>query len=133
MSASIELQTDVFKALGAGNYPVQEVSPSTVEEMPLITIQDFNRETNFTKTNTDRFTYSITVHGWSSGKSSLESKQIEEFIYQTVMNLKMTNYKVELVNLSMVSNLRDEETEDRVIFHSIQQFEITISKIKGDK
>lgn len=128
MIPSIALQQALFSELSKGSYPVHEVVPSNTDKLPLITFGDFVRTNNFTKTNTNRFTYLIIVDGWSIGKSSIEIKQIEEFIYQTVMNLQMTDYRVELVNLEMNNNLKEEETADRIIFHSVQQFSITLAK-----
>ena len=133
MAPSVDLQRTIYNELKAGGYPVGEIAPAEVKEMPLITLSELNRETDFTKTNKDRFTYTIMIHGWSIGKSSLEAKTIEEFIYQTMMNLTTTrDYKVEMVNLLMTNNVREDESGDRVTFHSIQQFGITISKYKGE-
>ena len=133
MAPSVDLQKTIYNELETGGYPVREIAPAEVKEMPLITLSELNRETDFTKTNKDRFTYTIMIHGWSIGKSSLESKTIEEFIYQTMMILTTTrDYKVEMVNLLMTNNVREDESADRVTFHSIQQFGITISKYKGE-
>lgn len=131
MIPSVELQKAIFSELDKGSYSVAEIVPKDLEAMPLITIQDLNRETNFTKTNTNRFTFSVTIDGWSYNRSSYEIKAVEEYIYQTVMNLEMVSYDIEMVNLEMNLNLKEEESADRVIFHSIQQFEITISE-KGE-
>lgn len=131
MVPSIELQKTIYQELTKGNYPVVEVVPKDLDEMPLITMQNFNRETNFTKTNNERFTFSVMIHGWSFSRSSLEIKEIEEYIYQVIMNLKMVNYDVELVILGMNQNLKEEQAADRVVFHSIQEFEIVISR-KGE-
>lgn len=132
MIPSVELQKTIFSELDKGSYPVAEVVPKDLKAMPLITIRDLNRETNFTKTNVNRFTFSVTIDGWSYSRSSYEIKTVEEYIYQTVMSLEMDSYDVEMVNLEMNLNLKEEETADRVVFHSVQQFEITISK-KGDR
>lgn len=131
MIPSIELQRAIYEQLNSGLYPVYETVPSDTTDLPLITMQDFNRQTNFTKTNQDRFTYSVMLHGWSVGRSSIQSKEIEEHIYQTVMSLAMMNYDVEMVRLAMNGNMRDEENKDAIVFHSIQQFEITIQR-KGE-
>lgn len=131
MVPSIELQKAIYQELTKGIYPIVEVVPKDLEEMPLITMQNLNRETNFTKTNNERFTFSIMIHGWSFSRSSLEIKEVEEFIYQTIMNLTMVDYEIELVNLGMNQNLKEEQKADRVVFHSIQEFEITISR-KGE-
>lgn len=131
MYPSVELQKAVFKDLSRWLYPVSEIVVPELKDLPMITIEDFGRGTNFTKTNKERFTFSVMVHGWSVGKSSIESKEIEEFIYQTLMNLSMTYYEVEFVALVMSNNVKEEQANDRVVFHSIQQFEITISR-KGE-
>lgn len=131
MIPSKAVQTALYEALKEGLYPIHEVVPSNDDMLPVITIGELRRTTNFTKTNTDRFTYSVIIHGWSKSNSSGESKEIEEFIYQTAMNLSIDNYEVELVTLEMNNNLREDETRDSIVFHSVQQFEITISK-KGE-
>lgn len=127
MIPSIELQKAIYKVLEKGVYPVYEVVPN-VDKMPLITLGSLSKNEDFTKTNTNRFTFSITIHGWSIGKSSIESKEIEEFIYQSITELEMETYDVEFVRLGLNENLKEEESDDRVIFHSIQEFEITIKK-----
>lgn len=127
MIPSVELQKAIYEVLDEGIYQVYEVVPN-VDRMPLITLGSLRKNEDFTKTNTNRFTFSITIHGWSIGKSSVESKMIEEFIYQSITELEMDDYDVEFVRLAMNENLKEEETDDRVIFHSIQEFEITIKK-----
>ena len=128
MIPSLELQKAVYTELSKGVYPIFEVQPSDTSKMPFITFSDLSRETNFTKDNQNRFTFSIILHGWAIGKSSIQSKQIEDFIYNTVMSLEMVSYKVEMIDLSMNTNVREDESKDRTVFHSVQQFEITISK-----
>lgn len=132
MIASVELQKTIFKELDKGDYLVAEVVPKDLDKMPLITIQDLNRETNFTKTNKNRFTFSVIIDGWSHSRSSIEVKEVENFIYQSVMGLEMIHYDVEMVDLTMNINLKEEQASDRTIFHSIQQFEITISEKEND-
>lgn len=127
MIPSIELQKAIYKVLDEGIYQVYEVVPN-VDNMPLITLGSLRKSEDFTKTNTDRFTFSINIHGWSIGKSSVESKMIEEFIYQSITELEMIDYDVEFVRLVLNENLKEEETDDKVIFHSVQEFEITIKK-----
>lgn len=127
MIPSVELQKTIYEVLDEGIYQVYEVVPN-VDRMPLITLGSLRKSEDFTKTNTNRFTFSITIHGWSIGKSSVESKMIEEFIYQSITELEMDDYDVEFVRLVMNENLKEEETDDRVIFHSVQEFEITIKK-----
>ena len=127
MIPSVELQKAIYEVLDEGIYQVYEVVPN-VDRMPLITLGSLRKSEDFTKTNTNRFTFSITIHGWSIGKSSVESKMIEEFIYQSITELEMDDYDVEFVRLAMNENLKEEETDDKVIFHSIQEFEITIKK-----
>lgn len=127
MIPSVELQKAIYESLDEGIYQVYEVVPN-VDRMPLITLGNLRKSEDFTKTNINRFTFSITIHGWSIGKSSVESKMIEEFIYQSITELEMDDYDVEFVRLAMNENLKEEETDDRVIFHSIQEFEITIKK-----
>jgi len=127
MIPSVELQKAIYESLDEGIYQVYEVVPN-VDRMPLITLGSLRKSEDFTKTNTNRFTFSITIHGWSIGKSSVESKMIEEFIYQSITELEMDDYDVEFVRLAMNENLKEEETDDRVIFHSVQEFEITIKK-----
>lgn len=128
MIPSLALQKALYEELVKGDYSVFELMPSDKRMMPFITFTDLTKETNFTKDNLNRFTFSVTLHGWSMGKSSVVSKEIEEFIYNTAMNFEMNTYNVEFVELSFNTNIKEEETHDRVIFHSVQQFEITISK-----
>lgn len=131
MVPSVELQKAIYGELSKGNYPVHEVVPQDEEELPMITIQSINRIPNYTKTNRKRFTYSIIIDGWSYSRSSYEIKGIEEFIYQTIMDLEVGQFSVELVSLVMNENIKEEQTTDRVVHHSIQQFELIISE-KGE-
>lgn len=131
MVPSVELQKALVSELSEGSYPVLEIVPADNDAYPLITLSDLNRQTNYTKTNKNRFTYSVRVRGWSIGRSSLVNKEIDDFVFKTVSGLQMEHYDVEFVELVLNANTREEETKDRIVFQSIQEFEITISE-KGE-
>lgn len=133
MIPTVALQKAVYQELSKGSYQVFEVVPSDIGKMPFITIGDINKETNFTKGNEDRFNISITLHSWSNANSSVESKEMEEFIYQTLMNLELTlfGYDVEFISLDLNTNYKEADSKDKSIFHSVQGFGLTISKQKG--
>lgn len=131
MIPTIALQKAVYQELSKGSYQVFEVVPSDIGKMPFITIGDINKETNFTKGNEDRFNISVTLHSWSNANSSLESKEIEEFIYNVLMNLEVVGYDVEFISLDLNTNYKEAESKDKSVFHSVQGFGLTISKQKG--
>ena len=78
MIASIQLQKALYASLSE-SYSVYEVVPKE-ESFPFITFGDVTREENFTKTDKKRFTFTISIHGWSKGTSSIQSK--------TILNIK---------------------------------------------
>lgn len=125
MNANIELQKALYSALSE-NYEVYEVIPSD-SSFPFILIDSLSKFENFTKDDQQRFTFSVMVHGFSKGTSSIESKILEDYIYEKTKHLELETFKVDLVDLTLSQNLKEDEEEGSIVFHSIQQFEITLS------
>lgn len=127
--ASIELQKAVFKVLSA-NYPIFDVVPDN-SIMPYISFGDISKFPNKTKTELDRYQFTLLLHTWSRGQSSIQSKTINQFVLNQMDNLIVDGYSVEWVELTMDNTIKQQEAKD-TIFHGVLEFEITLSKIKGE-
>lgn len=125
MITSVELQKAIFQSLST-DYSVFEVVP-VANSFPYITVGEFTTNENFTKTDIDRFTYYVVLHGWSIGTSSLKAKVIEDYIYKKMKALRVNGFNVEIVNLTMSQILKEQQTDRNTIFHSVQEFEIVIN------
>ncbi|MEB6213525.1 DUF3168 domain-containing protein [Enterococcus casseliflavus] len=129
MINSIELQKAIYSALSK-EYKVFEIVP-VANSFPYITIGEMSESENFTKTDLNRFTFDITIHGWTVGQSSVKSKEQKDFIYRAMKNLTLTDIKVEQVTLELSQTFKEQGTDKDTIFHSVQEFGITINN-KGD-
>lgn len=127
MIQSIELQKAIYSSLALG-YSVFEIVP-VANSFPYITIGESNEVEDFTKTDLSRFRTFITIHSWSLGESSIESKTMKHFIYNQMKDLKIPGFKVENVALSLSQTLKEQGTDTKTIFHTVQEFEIIINKL----
>lgn len=125
--ASVELQKGLYTSLSE-EYSVYEVVPKE-DDFPFITFGDITRQENFTKTDKKRFTFTILIHGWSKGTSSLQSKTIEEYILNKVENIKINGFELEGTSLEMSTTVREKDADGSTIFQSIQEFNFIINQI----
>lgn len=124
--ASIELQKAVYKALNAGNYSVYDIVPPNTA-LPYISIGDETLTTDDTKTS-KRTVHNVSIHTWSMGNSSAESKMMNHFVLQTILNdLEVNGFYVDMVNLELQTTLK-EQSSDSTTFHGVLQFEVTLTK-----
>lgn len=139
MNHSILLQRALFLAL-SDNYMVYEVIPKKFE-FPFITIPTLNREENLTKTDLHRFNFLVSIDGWTKGKSSTESKDVEHYIYEQIKNIKLKEqntsededgneiqFFIENVSLEMNTTIKEQDANGDIIFHSVNEFLITTNE-----
>lgn len=127
--SAIQLQKAIFASLSSV-YPVYEVVPKNTK-MPYISIGEFQKVPDITKTNKDRYQYTVMLHTWSRGHSSSESKAMNHFTLNQMNNLNVEGYSVEMVDLTLETTLREEEIES-TIFHGALEFQIILSNQKGE-
>lgn len=125
---SIELQKAVFTALSKSGHAVYETAPPNTV-MPYITIGEEILTHSNTKTSI-RTVHNITIHTWSKGSSSKESKELNEFVMQTILNgFVVSGFDVDMATLEMLTTVKEQAT-DGTIFHGVIQFEIILT-VKG--
>lgn len=123
--ASVELQKAVYSTLKTGSYSVYEIVPPKTP-MPYIEIGEEILTHSNTKTNT-RTVHNITIHTWSKGNSSNNSKVMNDFVIKTLLNGFIVNgFSMDMITLEMLTTLK-ETNSDSTIFHGVLQFEITLS------
>lgn len=127
-NASIELQKSIYSKLNNGVYKVVEIKPKELI-FPFIEIgEEIQRDSN-TKSNL-RTVHNVTIHTWSKGKDSIPSKEMNQFVKESILNLDTVNgFEVDIVTLETMMTLKEQET-DSTIFHGVIQIEITL---EGDK
>jgi hypothetical protein len=122
--ASVELQKAIYTALKTGSYPVYEVVPPNTT-MPYIVIGEEILTHNNTKTEI-RTVHNITIHTWSKGSSSNESKSINDFVIKKLLaGFTVTGFYLDKISLEMMTTYKELDVD--TIFHGVIQFEITIT------
>lgn len=123
--ASLELQKAVYSTLSSGSYAVYEIIPPNTE-FPYIQIGEETLTTSNTKTSKGTI-HNITIHTWSKGSSSANSKVLNDYVAQTLLNgLTVSGFFVDKITLEMMQTLKESDT-DSTIFHGVIQFDITLT------
>lgn len=127
MIAHIDLQTAVFTSLNLGSYNVFETVPAKTK-MPYITIGDATQVNDNTKTS-KRKVFNIMMHTWSTGTDSTQSKLMDDFVQEQLLNndLLLVSHDLDMVELSM-SVGQKEITTDKTIFHTSLEFEFHLTE-----
>lgn len=129
--ASVELQKAVYSTLKTGSYPVYEIVPPNTD-MPYITLGDENLTFSNTKTN-KRTVHNITINTWSQGSSSNESKIMNDYVLQTLINgFTVNGYDMDMITLELLRTIKEQGTESlsQYIFHGVLQFEIILTNME---
>lgn len=120
LNPSIGLQKAIYSKLDRTGYKVFEIVPSN-EKFPYIQIgeeilTDYN-------TKTDNLTvHNLTVHTWSKGNSSTESKQMNQLVKDTLLGeLTVSGFGIVMSTLEMMTTLKEETNDDSIIFHGVLQ------------
>jgi hypothetical protein len=122
--ASVELQKAIYTALKSGSYSVYEVVPPNTT-MPYIVIGEEILTHNNTKTEI-RTVHNITIHTWSKGSSSAESKAMNDFVIKKLLaGFVVSGFYLDRISLEMMTTFKEINTD--TIFHGVNQFEITIT------
>lgn len=122
--ASVELQKAIYTALKSGSYSVYEVVPPNTT-MPYIVIGEETLTHNNTKMEI-RTVHNITIHTWSKGSSSNESKSMNDFVVKKLLaGFAVSGFYLDRITLEMMTTIKELDTD--TIFHGVIQFEITIT------
>ena len=129
MIGQIELQKAIYKALSE-SYEVTEIKP-TEPIFPWIEIGNIIERDISIKTN-KRSAFNITIHTFTKGNDSTESKILNEYVKNKMLNLVVTNgFSVDYVTLDTITTLKEVET-DGTIFHGVLFFNANLTE-RNDK
>ena len=124
-NASIELQKSILNKLDEGVYKVVDIKPKVLP-FPFIEIGEEIQRDSDDKTNF-RTVHNVTIHTWSKGNSSIQSKEMNQFVKESILKLDTVNgFEIDIVTLEMMMTLKEQET-DSTIFHGVIQIEITLT------
>lgn len=124
-SASTKLQKAIYGVLSE-HYSVYEVTPLNAA-FPYITIGEEAVTHNHTKTN-KRSVHLITLHTWSKGQSSSQSKTMNDLVINKLLNeLSINDYSLDEAALQLLTTLKEAAT-DATIFHGVIQIEFIITQ-----
>lgn len=127
VNPAVELQKAIVQKLSKGSWNVYEVLPPKTP-FPFIQIGETTRLRDDSKTG-KRHSYTVRIHSFSEGTSSLESKQINEFILNSMMDgLKVEGFNTSRVTLDLETTLREQEVSSTV-FHGVLDFNIILQEI----
>ena len=125
--SSLELQKAVYSTLSSGTYAVYEIIPPNTE-FPYIQIGEETLTTNNTKTSKGTI-HNITIHTWSKGSSSANSKILNDYVAQTLLNgFTVNGFLLDNITLEMMQTLKETDT-DATIFHGVLQFDIKLMEV----
>lgn len=125
MIPSIELQKAIYSVLSSSKWEVHEVIPPKAP-LPYIQIGNLSRLKADTKTN-KRHEFIIMIHSWSKGSSSIQVKEMNNFIYDSIHTLQMSTYSVSWVELELEQTIK-EDYPDGTIFHGVHEFKIILNE-----
>lgn len=129
--ASIELHKAINLAL-KGNYRVTEVK-SLNPNFPFIEIGEFIELDTLNKTN-NRPLFHATIHTFSRSQNSIESKQMNEFVKDKIMNLSnVQGFNVDMTKLDNIFTLKEIEEQKETVFHGVLQIEIQLTEETRNK
>lgn len=126
MIASIELQKAIVSKLNQSVYKVTETK-SDKPTFPFIEIGDeVLFDDNNIKTD-DRTFHNITIHTFTKGQDSLESKQLNQYVKESLLNLEVDGFFVDIAKLARLNTLKEYEA-DGTVFHGILSFEYELTQ-----
>jgi len=123
---TVELQKAIHNGLKT-NYNVFESKPVN-QPFPYILIGEDVTTTNNKTKDYKRTKHNITVHTFSKGTTSLESKTMNHFVKEFIeTGFEVVSFSLDLVSLEMMMTLKEEGTDGNV-YHGILEFEINLTK-----
>lgn len=127
MIAHIDLQTAVFSSLASSSWKVYETVPPATP-MPYITIGNATQINDDTKT-AKRKTFSLMLHTWSKGTDSTESKLMDAFVQEQLLDndLQLVSHNLDIAELTMAIGQKELST-DKTIFHTALEFEFQLTE-----
>lgn len=126
MIASIQLQKAIVSELNQSVYKVTETK-MTDPIFPFIEIGDeILLDDNNIKTDKRTF-HNITIHTFSKGNDSLESKQLNHYVKESLLNLTVDGFFVDIAKLASLTTQKEYEA-DGTVFHGILSFEYELTQ-----
>lgn len=130
MNVEIELQQALFSALSSPAYTVKD-GWYTEESLPLINIGDMEVEDGQSKVNDDWYV-NISMHSWSSSKSSMEVKSMNHHIRQGLDNVSIPGYRVtgKLIRTATLKETQQQDTRavTETLYHGVTFYRFYILK-----
>lgn len=128
MNPSNELQKAIFTKLSQGAYPVYDYLPAN-PEYPHIVIGEEVAIDVSTKTH-DRTSHLVTIHCWSKYRGSLEVKEINNFVVDslTESELVMTGFSLDNAQIDMVQVFKENDGGN-LIFHGVVQLNFNLTEV----
>lgn len=126
MIRAIAIQKAIYEKLSEGTYKVVEVLPRD-DSFPFIQIGEDVLMDDDTKTH-HRTNHSITLHTWSKSLSSVEAKEMNDYVMNAMRDgFTVEGYTLENIELELLTTVR-EKGDNYNIFHGIVQYQFTLSE-----
>lgn len=125
----VELQKAIYSSLKTPTnrvFDLKQVNPI----FPFIEIGQIIEFDESIKTH-DRHQFNITVHTFTKGTSSIESKELNHFVRTQLLDLSLvTGFEIEYVKLLNSTTLIEPSQDGKSIFHGVMYFEISMNRAK---
>lgn len=121
----IELQKALFSRLSLNSYKVND-GWFEGDLLPLITIGEIQIEAGQVKTNEDWQLF-VTIHTWSKQQSSLQVKQMNEFVRLQLDDVEIADYRVSS-RLIRTLSMKEKQEDGSLIHHGVTQYRFRILK-----
>lgn len=124
----VELQKVIYSALSESYsvYEIKQMNPL----FPFIEIGQIIETDDSIKTD-HRHQFNVMIHTFSKGSSSLQSKQLNNYVKTKIMGLShVESFHLEFIKLNNSTTLNESSADGKPIFHGILQFDISIAKPK---
>ena len=130
MNVEIELQKALFLALSSPTYKVKD-GWYAEESLPLINIGDMEVEDGQSKVNDDWYV-NVSVHSWSSSRSSIEIKNMNHHIREGLDDVSIPGYRV-TGRLVRTATLKEKQQQDTravtaTLYHGVTFYRFYILK-----
>lgn len=127
MIAQIELQKAIYSTLSE-SFNVTEIK-STEPVFPFIELGNII-ERNVSNAIYRMGTFNVTIHTFSKGYDSTESKTLNEYVKSKMLQLENVNgFNLDYVKLDSITNLNETET-DGTVFHGVLFFNVHLTELK---
>lgn len=120
----VQVQKALYGALSQA-YKVYELKKQN-PTFPFIEIGQIIEFDDSIKTH-NRHQFNVTIHTFSKGSSSLQSKELNNYVKVQLMDLsQVEGFQMEYVKLSNSTTILEPSQDGKSIFHGILRFDISI-------